>query len=622
MHEKKHGNSALNKKTFIHRCNNAEKATQSSLPFRRACNRPRDMLPDNGWFHIDRSTQTAMVIVPHQDDETIIAASTIKVLTNSGCKVICVFTTNGDYEFSAAFRQREAIAALELAGVPREQIVFLGYGDQYRGKMHLYNAPTDETVIPSAYGSRKTYRTKYAADFRFLSEHCHSAYTRRNYEQDLKNVLTRYKPDTILAIDYDWHPDHRATSLTFEKILGKLLCADPLYHPSVYKTFAYCLIWEVKPYLNRKGLYSTRKPSEQILEQQCGEAQIPQYRWEQRTRFPVIPDTADPVLFHNLRYQMLAKHWTQLAKFKAYSAIRGDEVFWFRRTDSLSYRAQVRVSSGTGEFLNDFKLRDCRDINLKKNSLEKAGAGIWHPSTDDMKKSASLIFEQPCAVNQVYLYENGSNDSHISAGILTFDNGFSCSTGELYPNGSATAISFPTQIVKELTFRILQADGPAYGLTEMEAYAPDKVQPEIDFIKLETNGNFIYTLFLEQKQKTCSYRIVPFDSHGVPILEKTEHQFTVVSSEGDAISIMDEFFYFPPGFKSCCLRVTCGNNPAVYDQFIIVRESGIRRLLHSFTYSIVKILFSTEYFFCRIIRKIYLMLKQIIHRYRSMRAPL
>ena len=43
-----------------------------------------------------------------------------------------------------------------------------------------------------------------------------------------------------------------------------------------------------------------------------------------------------------------------------------DVVFWQRRTDSLSYRAKVEVSSGNGSYLNDFKIVDSSDI--KRNS--------------------------------------------------------------------------------------------------------------------------------------------------------------------------------------------------------------------------------------------------------------
>ncbi|NIM46546.1 MAG: hypothetical protein GTN40_00075, partial [Candidatus Aenigmarchaeota archaeon] len=96
-----------------------------------------------------------VVFSPHNDDETLGLGGYIQAATEAESKVIVVFMTNGDghafttiEEFRRLFpkpedyissgykRQKESIEALKLLGVPRENIVFLGYPD--RGLESIY----------------------------------------------------------------------------------------------------------------------------------------------------------------------------------------------------------------------------------------------------------------------------------------------------------------------------------------------------------------------------------------------------------------------------------------------------------------------------------------------------
>lgn len=79
------------------------------------------------------------VIVPHQDDELVIAGPMIFAATKKGMNVKVIFVTNGDYNaHEGPIRMREAMRSLAVLGVKQENILFLGYGDQ-TGSKHLYN---------------------------------------------------------------------------------------------------------------------------------------------------------------------------------------------------------------------------------------------------------------------------------------------------------------------------------------------------------------------------------------------------------------------------------------------------------------------------------------------------
>lgn len=70
-----------------------------------------------------------LVIVPHEDDEINLAGSSIIAARKENLRVICVFLTNGDWEYPAFVRINEAIDSLKIMGVSEDDIIFLGYPD-------------------------------------------------------------------------------------------------------------------------------------------------------------------------------------------------------------------------------------------------------------------------------------------------------------------------------------------------------------------------------------------------------------------------------------------------------------------------------------------------------------
>ncbi|MEG0565682.1 MAG: PIG-L family deacetylase, partial [Hungatella sp.] len=74
-----------------------------------------------------------MFLVPHPDDEILMGAGILYEAVRQGSLVTVVMVTNGDYESSdfsvGRSRLRETLASLEVLGVDKNQVEFLGYAD-------------------------------------------------------------------------------------------------------------------------------------------------------------------------------------------------------------------------------------------------------------------------------------------------------------------------------------------------------------------------------------------------------------------------------------------------------------------------------------------------------------
>ena len=171
--------------------------------------------------------QRIMLLVPHQDDELNVLGGTIEEYIHYGSEVYVVYLTNGDFLTSSdknptETRYAEAIACLEKQGVAEDHVIFLGYGDKWQADgPHIYNAPSGE-VVHSKAGFTTTYGSTSHPPYRDGVE-----YTIENLMMDMETVILEYRPDTIICCDYDEHQDHRALSMLFEKIMGRILRGGP-----------------------------------------------------------------------------------------------------------------------------------------------------------------------------------------------------------------------------------------------------------------------------------------------------------------------------------------------------------------------------------------------------------
>lgn len=419
-----------------------------------------------------------MLIVPHEDDEINLLSGVMEQYTAAGSELVVVFVTNGDSETNGETRITEALRATALYGIPEQNVLFLGYGDTGREqKTHLYNE-TQNKLYRSSAGRTHTYGSKAHPAFRSLD------YTRENLISDLQSALETWLPDTIYCVDYDAHPDHRATSLAFEKAMGRMLRQHADYAPLVYKGFAYSTAWQAANDFYTDNLLSSVDASQTSY---MSENYV--YKWDERLRLPVSADTLSRLAYQTLTQRALFAHDSQNAVWQTGRILNSDKVFWPRYTTSLLYRAKFESSSGDASVLNDFKWIDSSNVL----SGEPPFDNDWSPDPNDPAPFVTITLEQPAVLTELRLYDQPSMTDNILDAIILLDGSPATEAGPLVKNGSATVVPLQDNApVSQIEIRVTKAEGERWGLTEVEAYT-ETPKTGVAFAKLtDEAGNFLY----------------------------------------------------------------------------------------------------------------------------------
>jgi LmbE family N-acetylglucosaminyl deacetylase len=173
-----------------------------------------------------------LVVSPHPDDGTIGGAGLIQRVLGSGGAVRIVQITSGDafstgvkaathiqrptaadYRRYGTRREHESIAATATLGVPRADLLMLGFPDD--GLCQL--APERRPVTAVAYQSPYTKRASPPRSERLLSR---VAYRGEDLEREIQQILVAFKPTMVLIPDpRDEHPDHCTTHLWVHQAL-------------------------------------------------------------------------------------------------------------------------------------------------------------------------------------------------------------------------------------------------------------------------------------------------------------------------------------------------------------------------------------------------------------------
>lgn len=494
-----------------------------------------------------------MAIVPHEDDEYNLLGGVLEQYVKYGSEVYIVYMTNGDYQTSGALRIYEAEQAMAMCGIPPENLIFLGYGDQL-GKegMPLYYCPDDEELVSHA-GFSTTYGT--TAHQPFSPGY---TYTRRHVYEDIRTLLLRYTPDVVYCTDMDEHQDHQALAMFFERAMGEVLKARPDYEPQVFRGFAYGTAYEAAEDYYALNILSTLNLGEGSYISSGGSNV---YNWAERLRLPVQPETLSRSLLGSRVWQVLNCYASQTATSRAESIASGDKVFWQRETGSICYEAQLWASSGEASFLNDFVLTD--------RSLEQEGnpghsANTWIPSAEDKEKRVIIKFEEPVTLGRVVLYDNPSMEDNVLDVSIRLDSGAFVKSGPLEPNGSGTELVFSPTPVQELEISLMASEGSQAGLTEIELY-PGEYSPPFSFIKLtDARGNFIYDYYMDESGQEelglyafgCSgsledYRIICIGDECYARLEEGRLMMHCPPGKSCLLTLMDE-----SGALSDTVRIT------------------------------------------------------------------
>lgn len=174
-----------------------------------------------------------LVIAPHCDDETLGCGGLISKTIKSGGEAKIVLLTNGDghtsavafgyltmkpnadkYINSAYLRQEETKKAMEIAGVDKDNIIYLGYPDG--GLYHMWYENWDECNLylsPYTKYSYSPYNNSYKEN---------APYCGKSLIEDLEDIINSYNPNIIVfPHPNDRHPDHFASYCFVKYILTK-----------------------------------------------------------------------------------------------------------------------------------------------------------------------------------------------------------------------------------------------------------------------------------------------------------------------------------------------------------------------------------------------------------------
>ena len=512
---------------------------------------------DNSFYDSQFKNKKVMVIVPHEDDDLLISGQALPPMYKNGADVRVVFATNGDKRVSAYTRQSEACNALEKLGIPREKVIFLGYPDGTQ----LY---VGKKAFSFSSGWDHTYAGKGFKDYHFDRFGTHAKYTAENMVDDIESVVLEYRPDYILAIDFDTHTDHRGVSISFEKAMERILKKESGYTPKVLKCFGYSLAWKSKPDFYALNIKSTVMQDREKNNDPSYETDVPQYRWNNRIRLPIDKKSLSHSILRCSEYKALSEHLSQYAYCYSERIINGDSVYWNRRTDSLTYNADISVSSGDASLLNDFRLIGVGNRTAGPNvKLENC---VSRFDKNDAQKTVTVKFDSPKTVSCVSLYDNFGLNSNILGGVITFSDGSKVEVPALNADGSETRVVFePKHNITSFTFKVTEYEGVA-GLDEIEAFENADYDMGFSLIKLKNadTDDYIYNYLITPDEKSLNLGVY---------LSNPNAGYTIKIIEGDSVKLEGNTLVFDDDFEKCTVRAELNGDPSTYDQIIVKRLS-------------------------------------------------
>lgn len=429
-----------------------------------------------------------LIIVPHQDDDTNIAGGILSQLQKNG-EVHVLFTTNG----ADINRLKEAIDSLGMYGIPEENIHCLGYpqcAEKYEAQNlqprawgeefeHMYNL--DGYVLTTDYHGNTHTLSLHGMSGCTPGQQC----TRNNFKRDLRATIQGIKPDTVICIDFDIHPDHRATSLIFDECMADILRSDKAYTPFILKAFAYSTAWLSLMDFYADNLLSTQKPhtTPYMQEVNC-------YNWAERLRLPVSNDSLTRVLAGNKIRESFLEYASAVPNSPGMEnrLVNADRVFWWRPTGNLLLHAKIVGSGKNISHLNDFKLYDSSNVSRFSQKPYTHG---WCPESE--QDEIHIQLEEPSVVQQIRLYDHISTENQIQKMTITLSNGLSIQAAPLPAHGAALIVHTNcTEKISGFSIKLNQYHGENAGLAEIEAYACAP-QPPISIVKaVDAKDNFMY----------------------------------------------------------------------------------------------------------------------------------
>lgn len=529
-----------------------------------------------------------MIIVPHEDDELNLVGGLLSNKYFNPENIWIVFTTNGDYLCNYKARIREAHKVAKKLHIPSDNLVFLGYADQHiKEQSHIYITHEPDILI-SKKGNNKTFGPKKYDEFHFKRYNEHSKF---NYEfllQDFIDVISLYEPEVIFVNDFDSHPDHRASSLIFDKSMGIILKEKKDYYPLIYKGFAYPTAYKGVQDFNEINIYSTKFLTEPFS---LSEMQNPFYTWNERVRFPV---SQKRLLILNLWYQLLKKYKSQLIIRKSFSIINSDMIFFQRSSHNLCLNAKIEVSSGNSEYINDFMLFDISSIGNGDCKVPTLGNKAWIPDVIDSEKKITIAFEKKSRINKIIFYQNLYDESKIDCLKIELSNEEEM---QLKLNRTKTIMEInSTDEIEWIRIYVVSSVGQNAGLSEIEVLSYQK--SIFEYFDVEINQVFSpQKIYMESLQKALDIKFYYYNGIETKILDKNNILINSKPFSNDKLCFGHNHFTY--------------NNSNFSKKVLILKFTKIRQLFNYIIVCLNKCILKTDIFVGRLFNKINRLIKRL-----------
>ena len=515
-----------------------------------------------------RHGSKALLIVPHQDDEILVAGNLIQHLLNNDVDLYVAYTTNGDWKISAEKRINEALASLEALGIKQDKVFILGYSDCLNtdSRSHIFYHQDDTAVSHS--GHSCTYGTTELNDFAYIATGEHSQFNKTNYLRDLELLIESIYPDLIICCDFDQHPDHRMLSLFADIALNKVMKKKPAYRPQVLKRFAYPLAYFAEEDLSAYNNPSTKRPHVGMLKYDFDIIDSFNYIWENRVRIPFVYEAPLALPGKSKVFSAISKHKTQHLISRAASIINDDEVFFEKNTNNLALEAVIEASSGNTAYLNDGLYYNVEDIDAKIPAFTN---DRWIPDPSDQKCEIYLRWDSDKSIRGVLLYGAYTDDERLVNISVAFDKYAPLKTAVSLVRGRSAAIMLPEAVCAascRISFDNIKEEFP--GITEIEILpCSDKHDVITQINKIAINDTFSDHYYIGKNSDSVTYDIYTYNNHD---------EMKVIVSSGDAV-VTDNMIRIPDKSKRVVLELKAACSDEVYDRVIITREDILHKTI-------------------------------------------
>ena len=418
---------------------------------------------------------SVMFIVPHEDDEINMAGATIYGAIQEGLEVYVVFLTNGDYEYTFDVRCNETYQMAKEIGLPQENIIFLGFGD-FIGHEIIQNKLA---IITSHANHEKT----YGFDFASLVMNEAQPYSWSGIIQSLIDVILNFKPDTIIATDYDTHVDHRLCAFAVESAMEWII-KHTEFRPQLLKGFAYATGYETIDDYYSNHLLSTVINKRALPTDEFSTGN-PTLSWIHRLRISVPQACREKKLIQNPIFKAMASHVSQQGYKRGSRLINGDQVFWKRRTDNIALHADITVSSGNVNYLNDFLHFNTVDV---KSNVYDVNNYMWMPSVDDTERKVHISFTKTTQIQVIQLFGSVHKSHELCSIRIETSAGKHVQLDEIIHMGQGISYIFDKPLFLEWIDIYIYKQ--CLGLSEIELYSSNS--DIYDYCHILADNHFMY----------------------------------------------------------------------------------------------------------------------------------